>query len=185
MTIDVEGHPMPLVLAQDSDVRDRSCTASSSVPNGFTRQIPRELSRGCKPDTATGHVRPNFGSQTGATTFSTGVPPSSLTSGTAVVTAAGDIDFHTAPALSRRLHQAIENYAAVVLDLTAVTLFSRAGLPILVCAADHADSLAVAFAVVCHEPSAVCFGLRTPVIIASSGPVLTDACGHHEKKKPS
>ena len=88
-------------------------------------------------------------------------------SGTAVVTAVGEIDFRTAPALSSRLHQAIETCAAVVLDLSAVTLFESAGHQILECAADHARTLAVTFTVMCPGPSAVCCALRPAVLMSS------------------
>lgn len=118
-------------------------------------------------------LRPAVGVLAGVNTASSisSIMPTSP-SGTAVVTALGEIDYRAAPALSSRLHQAIENYAGVVLDLTGTTLFDNAGLQILDCAADHARTLGVAFTVVCHEPSAVCSGVGTAVIIAlrSSSP---------------
>lgn len=52
-----------------------------------------------------------------------------------VVTAAGDIDMTTAPALSASLNESIEmNPVAVVVDLSRVSLFGSAGMTVLVSA---------------------------------------------------
>jgi hypothetical protein len=56
----------------------------------------------------------------------------------------GEIDF---PRRARSEQQSIKKGAAVVLDTNAITLFGNADTP---------PTLAVAFAMVCHEPSAPC-----------------------------
>jgi anti-sigma B factor antagonist len=60
--------------------------------------------------------------------------------GTAVVTARGEIDLHTAPLLSAALFEAFDGAPnLVVLDLTGVTFLASSGLSVLVVIAKEAS----------------------------------------------
>ncbi|MFE9423208.1 STAS domain-containing protein [Kitasatospora sp. NPDC006697] len=65
----------------------------------------------------------------------------------AVVTADGDLDLDSAPALSRELSAAIRTHRQVVLDLSGVHFMDCSGLKALVHAQNQADRLGVALAV--------------------------------------
>jgi anti-anti-sigma factor len=78
-----------------------------------------------------------------------------------VMVVVGEIDSVTAPKLSASLHRELERQPAVlVLDLTGVSFLGVAGLPVLDCALDRAETLSVTLKLLHHDQSAVQAALR-------------------------
>lgn len=78
-----------------------------------------------------------------------------------VIAVIGEIDSVTAPRLSTILHRELEDKPAMlVLDLTGVSFLGVAGLHVLQCALDRAETHSVTLSLVHHEYSPVQSALR-------------------------
>lgn len=78
-----------------------------------------------------------------------------------VIVVVGEIDAVTAPRLSTSLHRELEHApSTLVLDLTGVTFLGVAGLHVLDCALDRAETLPVTLNLVHQDNPAVQSALR-------------------------
>lgn len=72
---------------------------------------------------------------------------------TVIVSVAGEVDVHTAPALATALEQAIAQGAPLVVDCSAVPFMDSTGLSVFVAARNQTEALGTSLAVVVTEPA--------------------------------
>lgn len=72
---------------------------------------------------------------------------------TTIVSVAGEVDVHTAPALATALEEAIARGSALVVDCSAVPFMDSTGLSVFVAVRNQTEAVGASLAVVVTEPA--------------------------------